>query len=130
MAKKVEDLKKKLAEEEKAFREKQKQLKARIQLEAAKARKVRDKFETHVKIIGGSIAFELAEQDEGWRKKMEAYFQGYLESRPGDWPYFEKFPVQKNGDLLFKLKEPVGWQEVLRSRGTQKTKSDKEKKGK
>lgn len=122
MATKAEELRKKLAEQEEAFRKKQKQLKARLQLESARERKARDKVETHVKIIAGAIAFELAEQDAALQKKMEQYLQGYLESRPGDWPYFDKFPAKKDGGLLFKLKEPKGWQEVVRERRNNKDK--------
>lgn len=130
MGTKAEELRKKLAEQEEAFRKKQKQLKARLQLESAKERKARDKMETHVKIIAGAIAFEVAEQDATLQKKMEQYLQGYLEDRPGDWPYFDKFPAKKDGGLLFKLREPKGWQEVARERRSNKDKpsSDKEAK--
>lgn len=124
---KAEELRKKLAEHEEAFRKKQKQLRARLQLESAKERRSREKVETHVKIIGGAIAFELAEQDHGWHKKLEHYFQGYLEDRPGDWPYFEKYPAKKDGSLLFKLHEPKGWHAVEKARRKEKGKPAAEK---
>lgn len=127
MASKAEELRKKLAEHEEAFKKKKQQLMARLQLESAKERKSRDKVETHVKIIAGAIAFELAEQDGGFHKKIEHYLQGYLESRPGDWPYFDKFPAKKNGGLLFKLKQPSGWEEVLKERKTDKEKPSPKK---
>jgi len=124
---KAEELRKKLAEQEEAFKKKQKQLRARLQLESAKERRSREKVETHVKIIAGAIAFELAEQDHGWHKKLEQYVQGYLEDRPGDWPYFEKFPAKKDGSLLFKLHEPKGWHAVQKARRKEKEKSAGEK---
>lgn len=116
MMSKADAIRKKLAEQEEAFKKKQKELKARLQLESAKERKSRDKVETHVKIIAGAIAFELAEQDAGFQKKLEHYLQGYLEDRAGDWPYFEKYPARKDGTLLFRLREPKGWAEVMKSR--------------
>lgn len=130
MGSKAEALKKKLEEEEEAFRKRQKQLKARLQLESAKERKARDKIETHVKIIAGAIALELVEQDAPLQKKMEQYIQGYLESRPGDWPYFEQYPVRKSGGLLFKLKEPAGWKQVVEGRKSEKKPKTSGKEGK
>lgn len=124
---KAEELRKKLAEEEEAFRKKQKQLRARLQLETSKERRARDKVETHVKIIAGAIAFELAEQENGWHKKIEQYLQGYLEDRPGDWPYFEKFPAKKDGSLLFTLREPKGWHAIEKARRKEKGKAVAEK---
>ena len=129
MASKAEELKAKLAAQEAAFKKKQQQLKARLQMETARERRARDKVETHVKIIAGAIAFDLAEQDAGFHKKIEHYLQGYLESRPGDWPYFDKFPAKKNGGLLFKLHRPTGWEalEETRRAAKKKEKPDKDK---
>ncbi len=123
MAKKTEELKKKLKAREDQMKKELGQLRARIQLESAKERKIRDKRETHVKVIGGAIAFELAEQDPAIHKKVEDYLQGYLESRPGDWPYFDDFPKRKDGQLLFQLTEPRGWAEVKQGRKIKKTKT-------
>ena len=120
MATKAEQLKKKLAEEEAAFKKKQQQLKARLQLESAKERKARDKRETHVKVILGAIAIEIAEKDTDVHGKLQQWVQGYLESRPGDWPYFDDFPTHKDGKLLFALDEPRGWAEVVAARKTKK----------
>lgn len=116
MTSKADEIRQKLADQEEAFKKKQKQLKARLQIETARERRTRDKVETHVKVIAGAIAFELCEQDTAVHKKMEHYLQGYLESRPGDWPYFEKFPARKSGGLLFKLKQPAGWHELMAAR--------------
>lgn len=127
MATKAEILRKKLADEEAAFKKKQQQLKARLQLESAKERKARDKRETHVKVVAGAIAFEIAEQDGTIHKKLEQWLQGYLEKRPGDWPYFDDFPKRKDGNLLFKLTEPGGWHDVVKGRKKKKGKPETRK---
>lgn len=124
MAPKIDELKKKLKAQQEDFKKKEKQLMARIQMETARERKVRDKIETHVKVVIGAIAIEIAERDENVQKKLQEWVQGYLESRPGDWSYFQNFPKKKDGSLLMKLSQPKGWAAVAASR---KKKASKEK---
>jgi hypothetical protein len=46
------------------------------------------------------------------------------EGRVGDWPHVEKFIAKKDATLLFRLRKPKGWAEVMKSRKQKKEKRE------